>query len=146
MLQFRFAITLQFFLLTCGSVLLQAQTTYMFTNNTYVDHLRTVNFGPTGFEHLFPMLELGGRQSLTLSFDDVESEVRNYVYTIIHCDRNWEPSGLRRSRELLPLDFDERLQPQSVFEQGKEKLCLYGQRIHTGRANAVVLRGGSVLQ
>ncbi len=108
MLQFRFAITLPFFLLISGSLFLQGQTTYMFSNNTYVDHLRTVNFGPTGLEHLFPMLELGGRQSLTLSFDDIDSEVKNYVYTIIHCDRNWEPSGL------APLEYIDGFEEENI--------------------------------
>jgi len=75
-----------------GSLFGQSQ--YMFTNHTYVDHIKTVTFGPSDYPHLFPILELNGGQPLTLAFDDLESEVRNYVYTVVHCDRNWEPSGL----------------------------------------------------
>ena len=105
MLHFRYTLTL---LLMSAALLLPAQTSYMFINNTYVDHLRTVNFGPTGFEHLFPMLELGGRQSLTLSFDDIDSEVKNYVYTIVHCDRSWQPSGL------APLEYIDGFEEENI--------------------------------
>lgn len=108
MLNYRYSYTLLFaFGLFC-SQFLSAQTDYVFTNNTYVDHLKTVVFGPTGYPHLFPMLQLGDNQGLTLTFDDIDSEVNNYVYTVIHCDRNWEPSGL------APLEYIDGFEEENI--------------------------------
>ncbi|MEL6971585.1 MAG: hypothetical protein AAFO02_15575, partial [Bacteroidota bacterium] len=58
MLHIRFAITLQLFLFISGAMLLQAQSTYMFTNNTYVHHQRTMS----SFDcHRVPTWERGAR-------------------------------------------------------------------------------------
>lgn len=110
MLNFRFTTntTLVLVLSLFLSTQLQGQQDYMFTNNTYVDNLKTVVFGPSGYPHLFPMMQLGDRQSLTLSFDDIDSEVKNYVYTVVHCDRNWQPSGL------APLEYIDGFEEENI--------------------------------
>lgn len=81
-------------LLSQYGLMAQSETDFEFRNHTYVDNLQTVVFGPSGYPHLFPLLELNGDQTLSLSFDDLDAEVKNYVYTIIHCERDWQPSGL----------------------------------------------------
>lgn len=84
-----------FLFLALGSSTLTAQDIeYQYSNETYVDHLQTIVFGPTGYPHLFPVITLDGDETLSLSFDDMESDVRNYTYTVIHCDRDWQRSGL----------------------------------------------------
>ncbi|MCB0637134.1 MAG: DUF5103 domain-containing protein [Lewinella sp.] len=70
------------------------QDDIIFNDHVYQPNLASVQFGPTGYQHLFPQLDLGGDGQLLLSFDDMYGEVKNYVYTVVHCDRNWEPSGL----------------------------------------------------
>ena len=79
-----------------------------YTNNTYVDHIKTVIFGPTGYPHFFPLIILGEGQTLTLSFDDLEFDVRNYTYSVIHCDRDWQPSGL------APLEYINGFQEENI--------------------------------
>ncbi len=87
-------------LLLLSTCWLSAQTTdYEYADRVYVDNLRTVRFGPDGYQHLFPLAILGDASPLLLSFDDMHAGVKDYVYTIVHCDRNWEPS------RLAPLEY-----------------------------------------
>lgn len=71
-----------------------------FIDYTYVDYIKTVRFHINGFPHSYPLIELNGGAQLLLSFDDLNDEVRRYSYKFIHCDANWEPSGLS------PLEFN----------------------------------------
>lgn len=81
---------------------------FQYSNQTYVDHLQTIVFGPTGYPHLFPIIILNDDQTLSLSFDDMESDVRNYTYTVIHCDRDWQPSGL------APLEYIDGFEEENI--------------------------------
>lgn len=85
-------------LLACfTSFRLSAQSPYtnvLFQDKTYDPNFASVQFGPVGYQHLFPQIDLAGGGQLLLSFDDLSGEVRNYIYTIVHCDRDWTPSGL----------------------------------------------------
>ncbi|MEM9261176.1 MAG: type IX secretion system plug protein domain-containing protein, partial [Bacteroidota bacterium] len=71
-----------------------------FYDNTYVDNIKTVRLHIEGFPHSYPLIELGGNARLRLSFDDLSDEVRRYSYKFIHCDQDWQPSGLS------PLEFN----------------------------------------
>ncbi len=71
-----------------------------FYDNTYVDNIKTVRLHISGFPHSYPLIELNGNARLRLSFDDTSDEVVRYSYTFIHCDQDWQPSGLS------PLEFN----------------------------------------
>ncbi len=58
------------------------------------DHIKTVQLSITDLELGYPMLLLGSSDQLELSFDDLRGDVANYSYTFVHCNKNWEPSGL----------------------------------------------------
>ena len=45
----------------------------------------------------FPVWDLGSSKQLTLSFDDLDSDIKDYYYTIVHCNSDWTPSGLDQS-------------------------------------------------
>ena len=78
----------------CG---LSAQSgEFFFRDHTYVDYIRTVKFHIRGLETSMPVVELGSRDALQLSFDDMEAVPKYYKYTVIHCDRNWVQSELWR--------------------------------------------------
>ncbi|PSR11547.1 MAG: hypothetical protein DA408_17965 [Bacteroidetes bacterium] len=100
---------------------LSAQEDYLFSDQTYVDNIRTVRFGPDGYEHLFPLLTLGENAQLHLVFDDMDAGVKNYVYTIIHCNRSWEPSGLQ------PLEYIDGFEEENVqqFAFSFKTLAIY---------------------
>lgn len=74
--------------------LLAQEESFMYDDFVYVDNICTVQFGPAGFQYHFPLLSLGDGGQLLLSFDDMEADVKDYVYKIVHCDRDWTPSTL----------------------------------------------------
>ncbi len=39
-----------------------------------------------------PVASLGAREALTLSFDELDGAGTRYYYTVIHCDRTWQPT------------------------------------------------------
>lgn len=47
-----------------------------------------------GATYGLPLIELGKRNGLVLSFDDVAKDARYYRYRLQHCDRDWNPSNL----------------------------------------------------
>lgn len=66
----------------------------IYDNEVYMDNIKTVKFNLTGNMHSYPILDLGSNSTLSLSFDDLEGDFKNYFYSIIHCDKNWNPSRL----------------------------------------------------
>ena len=67
---------------------------YRHTDYIYQDNIATVQLRRDGLEISYPMLDLGGMGRLLLTFDDLDGDVKNYFYTIVHCDATWEPSRL----------------------------------------------------
>ncbi len=55
--------------------------------------LKTVKMHTAGIVVSYPMIDLTTGQ-LTFSFDDMESDAKNYIYTIVHCNADWKPSDL----------------------------------------------------
>ena len=43
-----------------------------------------------------PIINLGTNETLKLSFDKLEPQNEFLNYSMIHCDRNWEPSNLQQ--------------------------------------------------
>ncbi len=48
----------------------------------------------------YPVIFLGTTLQLELHFDDLKSEFQIYSYKYIHCNANWEPSGLTKQEYL----------------------------------------------
>ncbi|MDD5570485.1 MAG: DUF5103 domain-containing protein [Bacteroidales bacterium] len=63
---------------------------YVYKNNikTVLLHQETWEFSP-------PIIELNGTEKLKLSFDDLDGDLKNYSYTVVHCDANWQPSNMQ---------------------------------------------------
>ncbi len=60
----------------------------------YKDNIRSVMFHVNGLVLTQPIVDLGSGVPLQLSFDDLDGGVKNYTYTVVHCNANWEPSVL----------------------------------------------------
>lgn len=63
-------------------------------DHTYVDHIKSVKFHLDNLFFSYPIVTLNSQNRLRLSFDDLEADNKNYVYSLIHCDRDWQPSQL----------------------------------------------------
>jgi len=70
---------------------------YYYENAVYKESIKTVLLYRTGFQLSNPLVGLSEEQTLTLSFDDITSDIKDYSYTIIHCDAAWNESFLSQS-------------------------------------------------
>jgi Domain of unknown function (DUF5103) len=67
------------------------------TDRIYRDNIKTVMFYNASVINSPPVMQYGTSEKLTLRFDELGSRNRDYQYTIIHCDANWQPSQLIKS-------------------------------------------------
>jgi hypothetical protein len=68
--------------------------TIRYENYVYKPNIKTVQLYSESFELSQPLLALTSTEKLKLSFDDLDADLKNYSYTLIHCNANWEPSDL----------------------------------------------------
>lgn len=66
---------------------------------TYKKDIRSVKIFREGWELSYPFISLNSNDRITLLFDDIEHDVRDFSYKIIHCTYDWQPS------ELMPMDY-----------------------------------------
>lgn len=56
--------------------------------------IKTVQCYPVGRPFAEPIIEMGSGQQLVFSFDDLSPQQNSYTYKLVHCDPDWQPSGL----------------------------------------------------
>jgi len=79
----------------------------------YDENIHAVKFHLAGFPLTQPLIDLGSNTTFMLTFDDLQEDLRDIYYTIIHCDADWQPSDLT-TMEYLD-GFDEELLDQYDF-------------------------------
>jgi hypothetical protein len=85
-------------ILLITSQLTKAQTgSYYYENAVYKEDIKTVQLYRDGFELSNPVYMFGEETPLILKFDDLSGEVKNYQYTVVHCDAGWNESYLAQS-------------------------------------------------
>jgi hypothetical protein len=65
-----------------------------YTDCTFRHSIKSVQLHRAGWDMTYPIIELNSADQLELHFDDLSDEVKNYSYTIEHCDADWMPSNL----------------------------------------------------
>lgn len=93
-MNFRFP-TFIFFLFLTSSLFSQYEDIY-FEDYVYVTNLKSVKINPVGNPLDPPVVYLGNRQRLIVSFDDMDNVQKDYTYDIIHCNKDWTPSEMER--------------------------------------------------
>lgn len=68
------------------------------SNRVLKSNIKTILFHRDGWEMSPPLIRYNTEEKLKLSFDDLDGDVKEYVYTIVHCNANWEPSDLRKDQ------------------------------------------------
>jgi len=66
-----------------------------YEDHIYKKSIKTVQFRVKGFEQSVPIISLNDTKQLLLSFDELEKEVKEFSYKIIHCTADWQPSDLQ---------------------------------------------------
>ena len=76
-------------------------------NYIYKKNIKTVLLHKEGWEMSAPVIRLNTDDKLKLSFDDLEGDVKDYKYTIIHCNANWKTSDIPKSKYIDGFTIDE---------------------------------------
>ncbi len=88
------------FFLTCLSAFVIAQE-MPYKDEIYLTHIKSVKFHIQGLATSMPIIDKGSPATLLLSFDDILGGDRNYIYRLIHCDKDWMPSSLLAEQEYI---------------------------------------------
>jgi len=88
------------FVLIFNSFATQKADEYYYQNAVFNDEIKSVQLYREGNELSNPVFELGSDVRLLLKFDDLAEDVKNYSYTIIHCDASWNESYIQQSEYL----------------------------------------------
>ncbi len=65
---------------------------FYYENAVYREYIKSVQMYRAGYDLSYPILNLNEDAYLLFKFDDLSDEERNYYYTVIHCDANWNES------------------------------------------------------
>lgn len=99
---FRFSFSLSAILIVIFSLNSHAQGEFdqSFGDAVFNPDIKSVQLFSSGSELSMPVLSLGSDEQLTLKFDDLSGDVKNYNYTILHCDADWRESFVMQTEYL----------------------------------------------
>jgi hypothetical protein len=60
----------------------------------FLDNIKSIKLFPNSLPLAPPIIPLGGNSRLLLSFDDLDKDAKNYVYSVVHCNADWTPSDI----------------------------------------------------
>ena len=66
----------------------------LYEDHTYSPTVHTVQLFKKGFEMAPPVIDLNGQDQLVLRFDDLQPNIENLSYTVVHCAADWAPTDL----------------------------------------------------
>jgi len=70
---------------------------YIYKNGSLNTQIKTLLCHKKEDELSLPILNLNTDNQLLVSFDDLEADIKDYYYTIIHCNSDWTASDLMQS-------------------------------------------------
>tara|TARA_B110000211_G_scaffold216153_1_gene258953 strand:- start:111 stop:1373 length:1263 start_codon:yes stop_codon:yes gene_type:complete len=79
-----------------------------FENKIFKKNIHTVILTNEESQTTFPLINLNDGKQLTLRFDDISNEVKDYSYTLIHCDDQWNQS------DIFPNDYLEGFEEEQI--------------------------------
>ena len=69
----------------------------MHSNKIFSRNIKTALLYSGENQLSYPIMYLNSDEKLTLSFDDLDADIKDYYYTIIHCNSDWTESDLIQS-------------------------------------------------
>ena len=70
-------------------------------DHIYQPNIRTVLLHRSGWELTDPIIQINSDEQLELSFDDLEADVKNYHYTVVHCNADWHTSEIQPNEYIV---------------------------------------------
>ena len=90
---------------------------FLYGDFIHKNNVHTVLFNRKGFELAPPIIRLHSAEVVELRFDDLDADYKNYYFTVVHCNADWQPS------ELSPFEYLD-----GFFE---EQVTSYARSINT---------------
>jgi len=87
-------------ILTLNSGASKKTDPFYYQNAVYREEIKSVQLYRIGNELSNPVIELGTDTKLVLKFDELAEDVKNFTYTLIHCDVNWNESYIQQNEYL----------------------------------------------
>lgn len=97
MKKYFFIFYILFSLSTKGQTEVDYVNPFVYDNAIYKNTIKTVQLNRIDFEFSYPIIRLNSDDKLQLQFDDLDSKINQYYYTIIHCNADWEPTNMPSS-------------------------------------------------
>ncbi|MCK5822656.1 MAG: DUF5103 domain-containing protein [Bacteroidales bacterium] len=97
----KFATLFFLFIFSVGKCKSEDDINFVYKNKIYKKDIKTVLLYKQGWELSYPIINLNSDEVLKLSFDDLDSTINNFFYTIIHCNSDWTESNI------MPFDYIE---------------------------------------
>jgi hypothetical protein len=79
----------------------------LYEDHVYMKNIKTVQLYDSSFQLSSPIIQLGSKQQIKLSFDDLEGGLKTFNYTLIHCSSDWTPSDLQVAEYINGFPTDE---------------------------------------
>jgi len=92
-------------------------------DHIYKENIKTLQIHKEGWALSAPIIALNTADRIQISFDDLTSDIKNYSYTIVHCDANW------RQSDIMPADYIEGFTDNKINDYTQSFNTLY-QFIH----------------
>ncbi len=92
--------TFLYVILTLNSLAVEKIDKFYYQNSVYREEVKSVQIYRDGNELSNPVYDLGSEAQLVFKFDDLAEDVKNYSYTVIHCDAGWNESFIQQSEYL----------------------------------------------
>jgi len=89
-----------------------------FENEVYTDYIKSVEFGHRNVALSLPIVDLNSGGILRLEFDDIEGGFKQYIYTLVHCDRDWNPTNFFDDQMFLDGFNDEEIDDFAYSSNG----------------------------
>lgn len=70
------------------------QKEILYKDKVYQDNIKTAMLYNSNSELAPPIIAINTEEYLTLRFDDTDNNVKSFNYSLIHCNADWNPSGL----------------------------------------------------
>ena len=74
-----------------------AEPAIIYKNETFNTQIKTLLCHKKEEELSLSIINLNSEEQLLISFDDLEADIKDYYYTIIHCNADWTASDLMQS-------------------------------------------------
>ncbi len=83
------------------------------TNRVYDSKIKTVMLYKDGFEMSAPVMNMSTGERLKLSFDELDTDLKRFRYTIRHCEADWTTSS-----ELMTSEYIDGFQDDAIDDFG----------------------------